>query len=38
MNRPGTAAGNWRWRLRDGQLTGALAARLGELSGLFDRA
>jgi 4-alpha-glucanotransferase len=38
MNRPGTAAGNWRWRLRDGQLTAALAARLGGLSGLFDRA
>ncbi len=38
MNRPGTAAGNWRWRLREGQLTAALAARLGGLSGLFDRA
>jgi 4-alpha-glucanotransferase len=38
MNRPGTASGNWRWRLREGQLTGALAARLGELSGLFERA
>jgi len=38
MNRPGTASGNWRWRLQEGQLTGALAARLGELSGLFERA
>ncbi|MHB8470626.1 MAG: 4-alpha-glucanotransferase [Gaiellaceae bacterium] len=28
MNRPGTVAGNWSWRLRRGQLTGALAARL----------
>ena len=28
MNRPGTAAGNWRWRLEDGQLTAGLAARL----------
>jgi 4-alpha-glucanotransferase len=37
MNRPGTASGNWRWRLREGQLTSALAARLGELSALFDR-
>jgi len=30
MNRPGTATGNWRWRLRPGQLTDELAARLGE--------
>ena len=37
MNLPGTAAGNWRWRLQEGQLTPALAARLGDLSGLFDR-
>jgi 4-alpha-glucanotransferase len=28
MNRPGTATGNWSWRLRRGQLTDALAARL----------
>jgi 4-alpha-glucanotransferase len=38
MNRPGTTSGNWRWRLRPGQLTPALAARLGELAALFDRA
>jgi 4-alpha-glucanotransferase len=38
MNRPGTAAGNWRWRLREGQLTEALAARLGGLSALYERA
>ena len=38
MNRPGTTAGNWRWRLRPGQLTPALASRLGELAALFDRA
>ena len=30
MNRPGTAAGNWSWRLRPGQLTDELAARLRE--------
>jgi 4-alpha-glucanotransferase len=30
MNRPGTALGNWRWRLRRGQLTDELAARLRE--------
>lgn len=28
MNTPGTAHGNWRWRLRRGQLTDELAARL----------
>ncbi len=28
MNRPGTARGNWSWRLRRGQLSDALAARL----------
>jgi 4-alpha-glucanotransferase len=30
MNRPGTPEGNWRWRLRPGQLTDELAARLRE--------
>jgi 4-alpha-glucanotransferase len=30
MNRPGTSSGNWRWRLRPGQLTDELAARLRE--------
>jgi 4-alpha-glucanotransferase len=30
MNDPGRAGGNWRWQLRDGQLTPALAARLRE--------
>jgi 4-alpha-glucanotransferase len=30
MNSPGTAAGNWSWRLRRGQLTEQLAARLRE--------
>ncbi|MBI5068753.1 MAG: 4-alpha-glucanotransferase [Deltaproteobacteria bacterium] len=38
MNRPGTTSGNWRWRLREGQLSGEHAARLGELARLFDRA
>ena len=32
MNRPGTAKGNWRWRLRAGQLTPALAQRMRELA------
>jgi 4-alpha-glucanotransferase len=30
MNRPGTPEGNWQWRLRRGQLTDELAARLRE--------
>jgi len=30
MNHPGTRHGNWRWRLRRGQLTDELAARLRE--------
>src|SRR2546425_7482267 len=30
MNRPGTPYGNWRWRLRRGQLTNELAERLRE--------
>jgi 4-alpha-glucanotransferase len=30
MNRPGSATGNWRWRLRKGALTAGLARRLRE--------
>lgn len=37
MNRPSTASGNWRWRLREGALTPALASRLGELTALYGR-
>lgn len=32
MNTPGRPDGNWRWRLRPGQLTPVLAARLRELT------
>jgi 4-alpha-glucanotransferase len=38
MNRPSTAAGNWRWRFRSTDLTPQLAARLGELAALYGRA
>ena len=38
MNRPGTAEGNWRWRLEPGALTPALARRLRERSELHGRA
>ncbi|MGZ8695054.1 MAG: 4-alpha-glucanotransferase, partial [Gaiellaceae bacterium] len=32
MNTPGTIEGNWRWRLRRGQLTDRMAARLRALT------
>jgi 4-alpha-glucanotransferase len=32
MNRPGTTKGNWRWRLKEGTLTPALARRLRRLT------
>lgn len=38
MNLPGRAAGNWKWRFTEGQLTAAHGARLGELSRIYDRA
>ena len=37
MNRPGTSSGNWRWRLRRGQLTDELAARMRESTAHSDR-
>jgi 4-alpha-glucanotransferase len=36
-NRPGQAAGNWRWRLRHGQLHPGLAERLRELAEIYHR-
>ena len=38
MNRPGTARGNWQWRLERGQLTEALAARLRQATQTGRRA
>jgi 4-alpha-glucanotransferase len=38
MNRPGTGAGNWAWRLPEGALTPALAARLRDLAVTYERA
>ena len=32
MNTPGTAGGNWRWRLREGQLDPRAGARLREMT------
>jgi len=37
MNRPGTASGNWRWRLRPGQLTQDVMRRLGEMAETYER-
>ncbi|HTV01981.1 MAG TPA: 4-alpha-glucanotransferase [Luteitalea sp.] len=37
MNVPGQASGNWRWRLRPGELTAAHAGRLRTLSDLYGR-
>jgi 4-alpha-glucanotransferase len=37
MNLPGRPAGNWRWRFRREMLRPALAARLKELTVLYDR-
>lgn len=37
MNLPGRASGNWGWRLREGQITEGLAARLKELTLVYGR-
>jgi 4-alpha-glucanotransferase len=37
MNVPGVAQGQWRWRLREGALTEAVARRLREMAELSDR-
>ncbi len=37
MNLPGSASGNWTWRLREGQLKRATLDRLGELTELYSR-
>ena len=37
MNRPGTGAGNWRWRFEDGCLAPCLAARLRRLTETYGR-
>jgi 4-alpha-glucanotransferase len=38
MNTPGVPGGNWGWRYAEGTLTPALAARLRDLTELYDRA
>ncbi|MFI5360881.1 MAG: 4-alpha-glucanotransferase [Elusimicrobiota bacterium] len=38
MNRPGSQAGNWRWRMEPDALTWSVAGRLGTMTGASDRA
>jgi 4-alpha-glucanotransferase len=38
MNLPGRAGGNWKWRLREGQLTDAVRDRLARLTTVYGRA
>jgi 4-alpha-glucanotransferase len=37
MNTPAVPSGNWRWRMRPGQLTDELSERLLDLASLYDR-
>ena len=37
MNRPGTASGNWHWRLAPTALTDELAHRLAGLAQTYER-
>jgi len=37
MNYPGRLGGNWEWRLRETDLTDALAGRIAELNDLYGR-
>ena len=37
INTPGTAAGNWQWRMKNGCLTKSLAARIYAMTALYDR-
>jgi 4-alpha-glucanotransferase len=37
MNLPGTASGNWRWRMHPGVLTPELARHLRQMNEAYDR-
>ncbi|HVJ84400.1 MAG TPA: 4-alpha-glucanotransferase [Caulifigura sp.] len=37
MNTPGTSSGNWRWRLKPGQLNTAALRQLAHVTQLYDR-
>jgi 4-alpha-glucanotransferase len=38
FNRPGSASGNWRWRLQPGQLTREAMRALGAMAETYNRA
>ncbi len=37
MNYPGHPVGNWQWRLKEGDMTGVLAAEIADLNELYGR-
>jgi 4-alpha-glucanotransferase len=37
MNLPGTAEGNWRWRVEAGKMTEELLGRLAEMTAVYQR-
>jgi 4-alpha-glucanotransferase len=37
MNVPASSSGNWQWRYKDGDITEALASRLGSLTETYGR-
>ena len=37
MNTPGTAAGNWEWRMLPGEADKALAKRIAEMTKMYGR-
>jgi 4-alpha-glucanotransferase len=37
LNRPGIASGNWRWRLKPGQLTRNILRTLSVMAATYDR-
>ena len=37
MNLPGKADGNWQWRMKEEDLTGALAAKLAAMTKTYGR-
>lgn len=37
MNRPGTASGNWQWRMKAGAATDELACKIREMTKYYGR-
>ena len=37
MNTPGVAAGNWKWRMKDGDLTTVLSDEIRRITKLYGR-